>query len=265
MLNNVELYVNNTKDKALTLSKEVGDYLNSCGYTLITGININPDIVIGFGGDGTLIKWLASKNYITTARYIGINCGTLGFLQDFEVKNVKDFVDNIPNYCEQKLNFAELRITENDNKQHLFFAINEFKITTCSARALRTRVKIKNTLLEDFVGTGLIFATPTGSTAQNISSVGSIIHPGIEAIQMTPSEAQINNKAKNLPKSICIPKGIPITLTPKISESINILSDGNIIYTGLYSKISITYSNSYVTKLTPIKNNFIKKIRKKLI
>lgn len=265
MLNNVELYVNNTKDKAVTLSKEVGGYLDSCGYNLTKDKNIDPDIVIGFGGDGTLLKWLISKNYNTTARYIGINCGTLGFLQDFEVTNVKNFVDNIPNYCEQKLNFVELKITKSDNKQHLFFALNEFKITTCSAKALRTRVKINNDLLENFVGTGLIFATPTGSTAQNISSVGSIVYPGIEAIQMTPSEATVNSKMRSLSKSICIPKSISINLTPKSPDNIHIISDGNIVYTGSYSKISVTYSNSYVTKLTPTKNSFIKKIRKKLI
>lgn len=264
MLNNVELYVNNTKDKALTLSKEVGDYLNSCGYNLVNDKSIDPDIVIGFGGDGTLLKWLISKNYNTNAKYIGVNCGTLGFLQDFEVTNVKNFVDNIPNYFEQKLNFVELKITGNNNKQHTFFALNEFKITTCNAKALRTRVKINNALLENFVGTGLILATPTGSTAQNISSVGSIIYPGIEAIQMTPSEANINNKMRCLSKSICIPKGITINLTPKSPESINIVSDGEIVYSGLYSKINITYSNSYLTKLTSTKNNFIKKIRKKL-
>lgn len=82
---------------------------------------------------------------------------------------------------------------------------------------------------------------------------------------MTPSEATVNCKMKSISKSICIPKGISISLTPRSPDNIHIISDSNIVYTGSYSKISVTYSNSYVTKLTPTKHSFIKKIRKKLI
>ena len=82
---------------------------------------------------------------------------------------------------------------------------------------------------------------------------------------MTSSEATVNSKTRSRSKSICIPKGISINLTPKSSDNIHIISDGNIVYTISYSKISVTYSNSYVTQLTPTKNSFIKKIRKRLI
>ena len=109
MLKNVELFVNNTKPKAIELSGKVKDSLQKYGYNIIESADSNEDIVIGFGGDGTLLKWLSSKNYKTEAKYIGINCGTLGFLQDFDVSDVQEFVKNIPNFIQQRLNFVSLR------------------------------------------------------------------------------------------------------------------------------------------------------------
>lgn len=264
MIKNVELYANTSKEKALLLSSNLRDYLITSGYTLSYDKNIQPDLVIGLGGDGTLLHWLNNNNYNTNAKYIGVNCGTLGFLQDFEVTDIKEFVDNIPNYIEKHLYFIKLEVTQ-DNNKYSFLALNEFNILTDNCKALRTQVKINNEALENFVGTGLIFSSPTGSTAHNLSSVGFIICPGIEAIQMTPSETIINSKLRSLSKSICFPKDYNINLEPITSDEIKIIADGNVVFVGNYSQISISYSDKYIAKLIDTKNNFIKTIREKLI
>ena len=264
MIKNIDLYVNTSKDKALLLSSKIREYLVSSGYTLSYDKNVKPDLVIGFGGDGTLLNWLINNNYDTDAKYIGVNCGTLGFLQDFEVTDIKEFVNNIPNYIEQHLKFIKLEVIK-DNNKYSYFALNDFKILTDNCKALRTQVKIHNELLENFVGTSLIFSGPTGSTANNLSSGGSIICPGIEAIQMTPSEATVNSKIRSLSKSICFPKEETINLVPITSDKIRISADGEVVFVGNYSQITISYSDAYITKLADTKNNFIKKIREKLI
>lgn len=264
MIKTVELYANTSKEKALLLSSKLIDYLITSGYTLSYNKNIQPDLVIGLGGDGTLLHWLNNNNYDTNAKYIGVNCGTLGFLQDFEVTDIKKFVDNIQNYVERRLHFVKLEVTQ-DNNKYSFWALNDFKISADNCKALRSQVKINNEILENFVGTSLIFSSPTGSTANNLSAGGSIICPELETIQMTPSEATINSKLRSLSKSICFPKDYTIHLKPITSDKIKIMADGNVVFVGNYSQITISYSDKYITKLTYTKNNFIKTIREKLI
>lgn len=265
----VEVFVNDTKEKAVVLGKEIKKQLQKAGYKLVTNSSHNTDLTIGLGGDGTLLKWLRDNDCYSSlshTKYIGINCGTLGFLQDFEldIDNIPAFVSNISNYLEERVYFLDLYL-ETPIGYRIFHALNEFNVLNNHDRSLRTSVKIDDDFLEDFVGTGLLFSTPSGSTAQNISSVGSIIYPGIEAFQMTPSETIINKEVRCLPKSICIPKDIQIKLLPINSDEIKIIADGKKVYDGTYTKICIYYSNLYMTKLISNKNNFVRKIREKLI
>ncbi len=262
LIKKIELYVNTTKENAYNLSKKIEEKLTNLGYIITDD---NPDLVIGFGGDGTLINFLRSKSYITSAKYIGVNCGTLGFLQDFNVESIDEFTKNIPNYVEENLDFISLSGNYNDNYFLNFLSLNEFYIASDTEKPLRMKVQIGDEFLEDYVGTGIIFSSPTGSTARNLSSVGSIIFPKIKAFQMTPSEAIVNKAMRCLPKSICIPKGYTVTLTPNLEDTFKIVSDGNKVYSGNLSKIQIEYSDFYMTKLTNKENTFISKHREKLI
>lgn len=258
----VRLYVNDTKAIAIFKKNKISKALKYYGYEEVES---NEDIVIGFGGDGTLFNFLKEENYNVSANYIGVNCGTLGFLQDFDVDDEYDFVSNIPNYTPQKLHFVKLEITFN-NERKIFYALNEFSLHDIMYKSLKTSVYVENEKLEDFVGTGIVFSTPTGSTALNLSIGGAIIYQNLEAIQMTPREAITNSKMHALNKSICIPKEIDFLLKPILQNNeISIDSDGENIYSGKYDSIRISFSDKGITKLKSSNVNFIKTIREKLI
>lgn len=261
MLRRVKLFVNSSKDKAFSISELVKRELLIAGYEIT---DENPDLVIGFGGDGTLLRWLNSENYLSTSKYIGVNCGTLGFMQDFEIDDAKEFVKNIPNYVQQKIPFISVEIQKGKNTV-IFNAINDFNTLNGDDKSFRVNLIIGEEFLETFAGTGLIFASPTGSTAHNLSSVGSIVYPTMDVIQITPQEAIVNSKIRCLPKSICIPKGVNITLTPVNEDKIKVIADGIKVYHGTFDKINIYYSDLYMVKLTNSKDNFIQKVREKLI
>lgn len=66
-------------------------------------------------------------------------------------------------------------------------ALNEISITRGNAEFMcRFDVYINDTLLTIVQGDGVLISTPTGSTAYNLSCGGSIIHPGADAIALTP-------------------------------------------------------------------------------
>lgn len=257
----VWLYTNTSKPLALQLSKLVEEKLKALGYVITS---TEPDIVIGFGGDGTLIDFLRSSKYTTGVKYIGVNCGTLGFLQDFDIQSVDDFVTNIPSYSKQKLDFISASICTDSGILN-FDALNEFYICTSNDSTLRMNISAMNEFLENYVGTGMIFSSATGSTARNISSIGTILFPTMEIFQMTPCEATFNSALRCLPKSICFPKEAKVCLVPNGNNNIKVIADGRKIFDGVLNKIIISYSKNYITKLTYQNNSFISKIREKLI
>lgn len=261
MLKRIKLYVNTSKEKALVLSEKVKNSLEKNGYEIV---DEKADIVIGFGGDGTLLKWLNEQSGCPKEKYIGVNCGTLGFMQDFEVDDVERFVKNIPNYIEKRIYYLTLMVRFK-GKRKLFHMVNDVIILNAEDKTFRTDVNIEREFLETYAGTGLIFATPMGSTARNISSVGSIMFPEINAMQMTPIEPIVNSKIHCFPKSICIPNNCKILLLPVNMDKIKIMSDGICVYENIFDEIRIGMSKRYMITLTEKDNSFVKKIREKLI
>lgn len=262
MIKNVKLYVNSSKEKAVITAEKVKQALIQHGYEIVEQ---DADLVIGFGGDGTLLKWFNEQKELPKEKYIGVNCGTLGFMQDFEIEYVEDFVKNIPTYIEKRLNYLHLQFISGSRKYTDIYSVNDFAILDADDKTFRANVSIDRENLETYVGTGLIFASPMGSTARNISSVGSIMFPELQAFQMTPIEPIVNSKIHCMPKSICIPSIKTVILTPVTKQKIKIKSDGICVYEGVFDEISISLSEKYMTTLTDKKNSFVKKIREKLI
>ena len=54
MIKRVKLYVNSSKEKAVITAEKVKQALMQHGYEVV---DCDADLVIGFGGDGTLLKW----------------------------------------------------------------------------------------------------------------------------------------------------------------------------------------------------------------
>lgn len=263
----VYLYVNTSKQKAIEIADFLKMRLIDQGYELVDG-NQKSDVVIGVGGDGTLLQWLKDKNYHIDEPYVGINCGTLGFLQDFQITEydqITQFVENLSDFVEQKYYFIEISLVTKSGEQYGFRALNEIEVLNREYRSFRTKVSVCEDFLEFYMGTGLIFSTPTGSTGHNIGAGGCAVYPGLELIQMTPSEATINSAMRSFGQSICIPKEMWICLKPVNEDEIKVVSDGKLVYEGNYKEIIISYSNCYMIKLVGKESSFTDRIREKLI
>lgn len=147
----------------------------------------NVDAMASLGGDGTLLS-ACRKLYGKHIPIFGINVGNLGFLTAISPSQAKDFAKDLYNgqYTMQEHMMLEASL---DSKS--FFAINEFLIcqNSPSHGILEISAYIDENIFNTYRADSLIIATPTGSTAYNISAGGSIVYPLCQNILLTPVAA----------------------------------------------------------------------------
>jgi NAD+ kinase len=136
------------------------------------------------GGDGTLLG-VVSEAAREQVPVIGVNRGSLGFLTTFSADEARS---QFPSLLGGDYHVAYRSLLECSTKpgQH-DLALNDVLIKDeFSSRLVRLEVFADDELVTDYYCDGLIFSTPTGSTAYNLSAGGPLVHPGAEVIAMTP-------------------------------------------------------------------------------
>lgn len=147
-----------------------------------------PDLLVVLGGDGTMIS-VARDMADAQIPIIGVNLGKLGYLADFTVEDVRDYLLTLdshpPEYSERM--FLNAEITHPDGSTDHGLAVNDCVIQAGPPfRMITLAVALNNDEITQIMGDGVIFATPSGSTAHNMSAGGPILMPGVAGIAITP-------------------------------------------------------------------------------
>lgn len=157
------------------------------------------DLVLTMGGDGTVLftSWLFQR---VVPPVLSFSLGSLGFLTNFEFTKYKEHLDSIMGDAGMRVNLR-MRFTctvwRADNSSgasrgaveegEQFEVLNELVIDRGpSAYVSNLELYGDGELLTIVQADGCIFSTPTGSTAYSLSAGGSLIHPSIPAILLTP-------------------------------------------------------------------------------
>lgn len=187
-----------------------------------------PEIVISVGGDGTFLE--AFHRYVhrlSKTSFIGIHTGHLGFYADWLPQEVEKLVINIAKREVQIIEYPLLEVIiqkEKSEEQFCFLALNETMIKTADGSVVFD-VEINGDYFETFRGDGLCVSTPSGSTAYNKALGGAIIHPSLEAIQLTEM-ASINNRVfRTIGSPLILPKHHTCVLKPMVDRSLIIAID----------------------------------------
>ena len=156
------------------------------------------DLALVLGGDGTALaaaRHLAPDGIPILAVNVG---GHLGFLteplevfQDSERVWERVSTDRFAVQSRMMLQAVtfEGHHTNLDPMSDRFFALNEVCVKPASADRMITSIlelAIDGEVVDQYQGDGLIIATPTGSTCYTVAANGPILHPGMEAIAITP-------------------------------------------------------------------------------
>ena len=152
--------------------------------TLPRGYLRGCDACVVIGGDGTLLG-VAAEAARSHVPIIGVNRGGLGFLTTFSADEARAQFDSLLRGAFRIDYRAMLSCSIGSKLNEL--ALNDVLIKAEeNSRIVRLEVLADNELVTDYLCDGLIFSTPTGSTAYNLSAGGPIVHPSAKVIAMTP-------------------------------------------------------------------------------
>ena len=182
----IAFFTNTHRDIDQALAKDLQAFVQSMGHKVVSADQAQHDFVIVLGGDGTMLS--AAKRFAKFGTpLLGINMGHLGYLTDVEAGQAKDSLGKVfaGNYKVEERVMLDIEMN-NCNSRH-FLALNDIVIHRgANPRPVRLRLSIDNEHVDSFTADGLIIATPTGSTAYNLSAGGPLLKPDARMIAITP-------------------------------------------------------------------------------
>jgi NAD+ kinase len=203
--------VNEMKEGAPSLARELAAIASAQGirFEQTTQFPIPEGFLKGFdaccviGGDGTLLG-VARESAREQVPIIGVNRGSLGFLTTFSADEARTQFGDLLRGEFRIDHRAMLACSAGPDIHDL--ALNDVLLKDeVNSRLVRLEVFADGELVTDYTCDGLIFSTPTGSTAYNLSAGGPILHPSAGVIAMTPiCPHTLSNRSIIFRESVCL-------------------------------------------------------------
>ena len=153
----------------------------------LTELSRLADLIMVFGGDGTMLHWARNTAGSGTPIF-GVNIGGMGFLT---ATSGKDLAKAIKAVAAGEFTIEPRTLLsakgQNSGGKFQLKAMNDIVISRGSApRMIRVEVKVDGEVLTVYRCDGLVFSTSTGSTAYSLAAGGAIVAPGAGVISITP-------------------------------------------------------------------------------
>ncbi|MBS1714791.1 MAG: NAD(+)/NADH kinase [Armatimonadetes bacterium] len=198
----VNLLVNLYRPDAIRAAKSTAEWLRSRGVTVGSdregaaslGVEslapdelAHADLMITFGGDGTLIH----AAHICAAEgtpVLGVYYGQFGFVTQVEPEEtgaaLSQFMDGQASIDERMM--IQTDLIREDKVVATLHSLNESAVQrSATTRMLTFDTRVNGRLLARYPADGVMVSTPTGSTAYALSAGGPVVDPSMEAILIT--------------------------------------------------------------------------------
>jgi NAD+ kinase len=180
----------------------------------------DAELVVALGGDGTMLRTLTGL-LGSGVPVIGVNFGRVGFLAAISPGNLERDLERVFKGEYVAVELPTLQVSLN-GERHV--AVNDVVVTSST---LGRMVELAWAVGGEDLGTvpcdGMICATPTGSTAYNLSNGGPVLVRGLDAMAVTfiaPHSLQA--------RPLVVPRGLTLTVrnvTPDVACAV--LVDGH--------------------------------------
>jgi NAD+ kinase len=180
------------RDIEALVDEDTGELLDGASASVATRDELarTADLIVVLGGDGTL---LGVADHIGESNrrvpLIGVNFGRLGFLTEVTLPEMipalEAAVAGRAHVHDRSMLSARTRLGGRPERRHI--VLNDIVVTKGSiSRLIYLSVYIDAVFVTNVKADGLIIASPTGSTAYNLAAGGPIVHPGVDALLVTP-------------------------------------------------------------------------------
>ena len=221
------------------------------------------DIMIAFGGDGSILH-LAKTAAVHRLPILGINLGNLGYIAELESTDLpllRRLNDADLQYEERMM--LNVRVFREEKQVYSTTVLNDAVITKGAvARVIKLQLYLNQ---KEFIcqgGDGMIFATPTGSTAYSLSAGGPIVDPVAQNILITPICAHSLMASSYV---LGPEQTVEIRSVRNGNKTVYLSADGGKAFLLKESDRVVIGKSKYVTKLVKMKNrSFYEILRSKM-
>ena len=222
------------------------------------------DLAIVIGGDGTLLH-VGRNMAMSNVPVVGVNRGRLGFLTDIPQTDMLSEIDAILDgqYNIEHRMMLDVQVTREKEVLYQQIALNDVVIGKHALEKLISwQAHVNGQFVTSARSDGVIFATPTGSTAYALSAGGAIMHPGIGVISMVPiSPHTLSNRPITLPSDATI----ELTIKNRTQNCAHVSCDGLIGFKLLGDEtVHVTRSEHEVQLVHTQNYNYFAMLRAKL-
>jgi NAD+ kinase len=188
--------VHPNRPEATALAERAASFLVERGHEVVLAEQTDAvvdldgaDLLVSLGGDGTLLRAVNSAR-AGSVPVLGVNLGLLGYLTEVEPSGLEDALGR---FLEGRYEVEErmtLSVTITDTDGTVLperCALNEATVEkTVPGHTVRIAASIDGRPFVTYAADGLLLATPTGSTAYNLSARGPLMSPRLRALILTP-------------------------------------------------------------------------------
>jgi len=221
------------------------------------------ELILVLGGDGTMIA-TARMMGDTEVPVIGVNYGGLGYLAEFPIDELFSALEAILSgqYKVQKRVMLAVELWRGQELITRNRVLNDVVVNKSAlARIIDIEAYLDSQFVNLFRADGLIVATPTGSTAYNLSAGGPVIYPSMNGVVITPiCPFTLSNRP------IVVPDESVIEVRLKTDkEEVALTLDGQVGFPlRVDDRIVINKSNTTFNLVQPPNRNYFDVLRDKL-
>jgi NAD+ kinase len=173
------------KDADYEYTKQACAYLTAKNVSFICDDTATVvDFWLVLGGDGTMLR---ASHYaaVLGVPMLGINLGTLGYLTDADRKDGFDSVEKVLRGQYKKESRLMLEIDRPEYEINDRIALNDVYLSRVTGKLTTFDLRVNGMFIDTIRADGVIIATPTGSTAYNLSAGGPILMPDGDMMVVT--------------------------------------------------------------------------------